>query len=255
MVGVALTVAACAPGGTRVIVGAGTTLVDSGFADAVISEYERATGSTVSVVGESSQRLLDLARRGEVDLLLTHEPELLAIFVGEGNATQNAPVFRSRFLLVGPGASAAVLRDMDASSAFAAIADRRLAFVSRADGSGTYRQELIVWETAGIDPRGEPWYETTGLGMGPSLQVADQRQAVVLVEEGAWRAAREALGLVTIDLVDTLPNTYWATVAAGDKAQAAEELFDWLFSDAGRTAIRRANEDLFGASIYQPSSP
>jgi hypothetical protein len=38
-------------------------------------------------------------------------------------------------------------------------------FVSRGDKSGTNVKELALWQAAGLDPRGKPWYLEVGQGM------------------------------------------------------------------------------------------
>jgi tungstate transport system substrate-binding protein len=251
LVVMAIVVAACAGSGSpRTVVGAGTTLVDSGFIDAVVAVYEAETGASVGVIGESSQRLLDLAARGEADLVVTHEPAALAAFIAAQGAAASQEVWASRFLLVGPPGQADGLSGNDAAAIFGEIAERRLAFVSRGDGSGTYRQERLLWSAAGIDPDGEPWYEVTGQGMGLTMQVAAQRRAFVVVEEGAWLEAAGALDLVEVNLGEDLPNIYSATVATGAGPEALA-LYAWLVGDDGGAATRSVNENLFGRVVYR----
>lgn len=251
LVALAIVMAACGGGAAeRIIVGAGTTLVDSGFIEAVVAAYEDHSGVQVSVLAESSQRLLDLAGRGEVDFLITHEPEALQEFVDEGRAAQSDVAFVSRFLLVGPPELTTGLSGSDAATVLGEIAASGLPFVGRADGSGTYHQELAFWALAGIDPTTEAWYQETGQGMGLTMAVADQRGAFVVVDEGAWLQAADTLSLVEVDIGEW-PNVYSATVVAQDGQEAAEELYSWLLGDDGATAVRRFNEELFGQPVYR----
>ncbi|MEE8330937.1 MAG: substrate-binding domain-containing protein [Acidimicrobiia bacterium] len=244
-----IAVTACGGGASqRIVIGAGTTVVDSGFVEAVVAAYEDQHNRQISIVGESSQRLLDLARRGEVDILITHEPDALAAFVEEGSATRSDAVFASTFLLVGPPERGLI--GSEAAEVFSEIAASGLPFVSRADGSGTYLQESIFWALAGVDPTNEPWYQTTGQGMGFTMQVADQRGAFVVVEEGAWIEAADKLSLVEVD-IGVWPNVYSATVVAGSGEGAAEDFYNWLISDDGAEAVRLANEELFGLPVYR----
>lgn len=252
LVVMAIVVAACGGSGSgRTVVGAGTTLVDSGFIDGVFAVYESETGAQVAVVGESSQRLLDLAARGETDLVITHEPEALASFIATEGAVASQEVLASRFLLVGPPELADGFSGGDAATILSEIAERGLAFVSRGDGSGTYRQERLLWSSAGIDPTGEAWYDVTGQGMGLTMQVAAQRRAFVVVEEGAWLEAAGVLDLVELDLDEDLPNVYSATVVAGS-GSGALALFAWLIGDDGVAAVGRVNGELFGRVVYRP---
>ena len=245
-------VAGCGGGGTRVIVAAGTTLVDSGVLDEVVGDYEREhPGVNVSVVGDATARALDLGRHGAAEVLITHAPTAEAAFVAEGNAARYEPLMTSRFVLVGPPDRAALLSGLTPEEAFARIAGEGWEFVTRADGSGTEAAERSIWNVIGIDPSGELWYTATGLGMGDTLQVADQRGAFTLAEEGTFLSASPVLSLVSADLIasDRLVNPYHVTLVVGSSAEA-EGFVDWLTSGEGGAAIVAANQARFGVQIF-----
>lgn len=253
VVAAALLLSACGAASDRVVVGAGTTLVDSGFIESVIEGYELANpGVEISVLGESSLRLLDLGRRGEADLLITHEPRALSEFVDEGLSADTDIVFTSRFLVVGPPDRSTALDGLTTAAALARIAAEEWPFFSRGDGSGTHAKELIVWDIAAIDPSGEEWYEETGQGMGLTLQVADQRNGLTITEEGAWLQSAASLGLRVANLSEfgELENPYFATVVAGDGLGSAKALYDWLLSAEGATSVFEVNMELFGHQVY-----
>ncbi len=258
LLAVAVTLASC--GGTspdRVVVAAGTTLVDSGLLDAIVERYEEERPRTeLSVVGESTLHVLELGRRGGADLLLTHAPLAEEAFVADGLAASRRPVLCSRFLLAGPPDRAKVLAGLTAAEALRRLAGERWTFVTRADGSGTHAREVELWGEAGLDPTGAEWYVETGLGMGPTLQVADQRRAFTLAEIGAFRAAEEDLSLVEVRLragePGRLDNPYSAIVVEGEQASAAGAFVDWLQSPQGQEVIVTVNEELFGEVLYAP---
>ena len=251
----ALTLGACA-GPVRVIVAAGTTLVDSGIIDELTAQYEAEhPGIELSVVGESTARVLDLGKRGAADLLITHAPDLEAEFVAEGLAARYEPLLVSRFVLAGPPASDHET-PVSVGDALAGIAGRGDLFVSRSDGSGTHQKEMDLWEAAGVDPRGAEWYVETGQGMGLTLQVADQRSAFVLCELGVFLAAGPSLSLEEIPLFEdsVLTNPYQITVVGGSEVESAADGFAaWLLSEEGRRAIISANNTLFDRPVYQPA--
>jgi tungstate transport system substrate-binding protein len=240
-----------------VIVAAGTTLVDSGVIDRLVAEYERVNPTVeLSVVGESTARVLDLGSRGAADLLITHAPHLEAEFLTGGKAAGYEPFLVSRFVLVGPGDSRVDGTPISIDEALRRIAGRNETFVSRADGSGTHEKELELWSRAGVDPAGASWYVETGQGMGLTLQVADQRGAYALAEYGVFLAADPALSLelVPLDKDSVLLNPYSLILVAGTEAEAlAAEFAIWLRSDAGRRAVLDANHALFGELVYEPA--
>ena len=248
--------AACGGQGDRLVVAAGTTLVDSGFMDAVVDRYEATTGSTVSVVGESSARVVELGRQGEAGLLLTHEPNALKEFMDEGGSAGSSVAFESRFVLVGPSNLVAGLDGLTVPKAFEEIAHQSWPFVARGDESGTSIAELAIWESLGLDPVGESWYEETGQGMGPTLQVADQRDAFTVADEGTWLETAARLGLARAELVgsDLLANPYSITLVAGQDTGGAQAFFDWLTGVEGADAVTDVSQLLFGSDVYRPFS-
>lgn len=250
---VALLVAACAPSNEqRVVIAAGTTLVDSGFLGAVIDVYaEDHPDLTMSVVPVGSAEAIAYARAGSADLIITHEPHQLATYLAETPDAVASTPFASSFVVVAPPSS--TIDTTDVVSAFRSIAGEALTFVSRDDGSGTNVREREIWESAGVVPDGEDWYLRTGSGMGSSLLVTDQRSAATLSELGAFLSAARALDLTIVPLGDTrdLDNPYSVTVPSPGDSPAAAAFQSWLSSEKGRSAILDANRRLFGTVVYR----
>lgn len=246
-------VAACGAGEVRVIVAAGTTLVDSGLIDALVQEYEDAHPDVeLSVVGDATAQVLALARSGAVDVTITHAPDLEAAFEAEGRAALAETVFASRFILIGPERSVGGLAGKTLSEALAEIAAVETVFVSRADGSGTHMVEQAGWSAIGLDPAGEEWYLETGQGMGLTMQVASERQGMTLAELGAYQAAEEVLDLVDAGLArQGLDNPYRAMAVAGSPVeQEAVAFVEWLASPSGRRALAAIDARLFPLPVY-----
>lgn len=244
-------VAACGSPDGRVVVAAGTTVVDAGVLDDLAAVYEAShPGVEISIVGDATARVLALGRRGAAAVLITHDPDAEETFVAAAGAARHDLLMTSRFVLVGPASGVAALAGLSPEAAFAAIAGRP--FVGRGDGSGTAVAEARLWAAADVDPAGAAWYRQTGLGMGETLQVADQREAFTLAEEGAFRQASGTLGLVAADLADgpLLVNPYHLILVA-DASPAAAAFADWLLSDDGRDALRRVQITRFGVEVYR----
>jgi ABC-type tungstate transport system permease subunit len=94
--------------------------------------------------------------------------------------------------------------------------------------------------------------------MGLTLQVADQRQAFVLTELGAFVAAAPVLSLELVQVVPdpVLTNPYQITVVGDSPVESAADAFAaWLLSTQGHQAIISINNQLFGRVIYQPVGP
>ena len=233
---------------TRVIVGAGTSLVDSRFMAEIVDAYGEIEPSTqLSVVGVSSAEAIALAQAGEADVIVTHNREALDEYMAQHSESVRSVAFASSFFIVADPAieiAAASLED-----ALSVIAARAYPFVSRDDGSGTNVAELAAWDRTGIDPSVEPWYIRTGTGMGATLQVADQRHATTLAEHGAFLASMSVLSLVPVANT-TIDNPYDLTVIDPTDNRAAAAFAEWMTSPDGVAAIGQVNSRLFDQQVY-----
>ena len=240
-----LVISACAAP-SRIVVGAGTTVVDSGLMAALEAQF----GNELAVLGGSTAEVLRLADQGSTSVAIVHDEVQEAAFVAAHPEVERRPVFSSRFLLVGPpDLVAQITADTTPAAAFAEIASNWV-FISRDDRSGTHARELAIWHDAAIEPGGS-WYTTTGQGMGFTLQVADQRRAFTLVEEGAFLAARDTLTLGVVALADDagMVNPYSAVLID----ETGRDFFEWLTGPAGWAAVVEANTQVFGRVVYAPS--
>lgn len=247
--------AGCGASPERVVVAAGTTIVDSGYIAALIDEYPGEGG--FSIVASSSREGFALGEGGAADVLFTHLAEVEDAYVAEHPESLQAPVFTSRFLLVGPTDQGTVAPGADVADAFSSIASANAPFVSRGDGSGTAAREGAIWDLVGIDPAGEPWYVETGQGMGFTLQVTDQRDAFTLVEGGSFFAESSVLNLGEVPVTaspDSLLNNPYRVTVIDPAGAGATGLYEWVTSADGREAMIRINKMLYGRIVYTPAS-
>ena len=64
--------------------------------------------------------------------------------------------------------------------------------------------EQKLWKKAGLDPEKEKWYQQTGLGMGQTLNVANEKKGYVLADRGTYLALAKNLKLDITKLEETL---------------------------------------------------
>lgn len=251
-----LLVSSCTSSGSdRIVVAAGTSIVDAGLVDRLVDDYlETGTDVEIAVVGASTAEVLELGGRGSADLLITHQPELEEAFLAEHPGAIAEVTFASEFLLVGPPSQQVVVSGTEIVAAFGDIAEAENTFVSRSDGSGTFAKEQELWALAGIEPEAADWYVETGQGMGFTLQITDQRGGYTLAEEGAFLASTTTLSLEPVPMnaaPGLLDNPYRSIVVEPQANQSAAALQRWLGSPDGRSALERANRELFGRVVYR----
>jgi tungstate transport system substrate-binding protein len=239
-----------------------TTTRDSGLLDHLLPRFEAESGISVRVISVGTGQALALGRRGDADVLLVHDRASEDAFVAEGFALFRRDVMYNDFVLVGPAADPAQLRGLrDASAALARIAERRAAFVSRGDESGTHKAELRLWRQAGIDPRAASgtWYRETGSGMGATLTTANELTAYTLTDRGTWLASRRRGGMVLfVEGGAALRNAYGVLVVNPARhphvqVEQATRFADWITSAAGREAIESFRID--GEVAFHAAAP
>ncbi|HWJ06871.1 MAG TPA: substrate-binding domain-containing protein [Steroidobacteraceae bacterium] len=234
-----------------------TSTEQSGLFGHILPEFTRASGIDVHVVALGTGQALDLARRGDADVVFVHDREAEDKFLADGYGVQRHDVMYNDFVLVGPQADPAQIRgETDVVVALRKIAQARAPFVSRGDRSGTHAAELRLWHAAGVDvaPAKGDWYKDTGSGMGPALNTAAAMNAYLLADRGTWLSFRNRQELVLLVEGDRrLFNQYGVMLVNPAKhphvkAAAARQFVDWLVSPAGQAAIagyRIAGEQLF----------
>ena len=174
-----------------------TSTQDSGLLDSLLPAFTAATGIEVKVIAVGSGAALELGRRGDADVVLSHAPEAERAYVASRDLVEGRLVMHNAFLVVGPAADPARAKGRPLREGLALIA-RTGPFVSRADGSGTDKKEIALWRQVGIDPGLVAGREMTGQGMGATLQVAEQRHGYTLTDRATYLALRGQLTLVPI---------------------------------------------------------
>jgi tungstate transport system substrate-binding protein len=246
----------------RYITVASTTSTEqSGLFGYLLPIYEKESGVQVRVVAVGTGQALDLARRGDADVVFVHARPAEETFLAEGEGVKRYPVMYNDFVLIGPKIDPAkVGAGRDIVTALRQIEASRAAFVSRGDRSGTHMAELALWKTAGvdIDKAKGPWYRDTGQGMGPALNTAAAMNAYILADRGTWLAFKNRLDLAILVEGDRrLFNQYGVMLVNPEKhpnikKDLGQQFINWIISPAGQKAI--ANFKINGEQLFYPDA-
>jgi tungstate transport system substrate-binding protein len=264
----ALFLGASCGSGNDLIVGATTSVHDTGLLDVLTEAFREESGYDVAAVTPiiaGSGQILELARRGELDAVITHSPQAEAQLIMDGDGIDRREIMQNRFVLVGPPDDPAGVRSVaTASEALERIAAVEMTFISRGDTSGTHIRELALWGQAGIDPMGQSWYQESGAGQGQSLLVASDKGAYTLVDSSTFTVFQERLTLEPY-VFDDDPNRYSIIRVSPEKHNvneaAALAFADFLTSPIAQRIIaefgrERYEEPLFvAASIASEGEP
>ena len=234
-----------------------TSTEQSGLFGFLLPAFKKATGIDIKVVAVGTGQAIDIARRGDADVLFVHDQAAEEKFVAEGGATTRYPVMYNDFVLVGPKNDPAGLKGRDIVQAFRKIAAGNAPFVSRADKSGTNAAELRYWKDAGAASKGSG-YKECGCGMGPDLNIASAASAYTLADRGTWLSFRNRGDLVVLVEGDRkLFNQYGVMVVNPAKfphvkAREAQQFVDWVTGPAGQSTI--AAYKINGQQLFFPNA-
>ncbi len=238
-----------------------TSTQNSGLFDYILPKFTEKTGIEVRVVAVGTGQALKNAKNGDGDVVLVHSEPDEEAFVAEGWGVSRHDVMYNDFVIVGPTSDPAGIAGLkQADAAFKKIAEAKAPFASRGDDSGTNKEELRLWEAAGVDAKKSSgdWYLETGSGMGATLNTAVGKQAYTLTDRGTW------LSFVNKDdfkvLVEGDPklfNQYGVILVNPEKhpnvkARQGQEFVDWLINKDGQAAI--ASFKIDGQQLFYPNA-
>ncbi len=238
-----------------------TSTEQSGLFPHLLPSFTKATGIGVKVVAVGTGQALDMARRGDADLLFVHDKPAEEKFVSDGWGLKRSDVMYNDFILVGPKGDPDGVKGHDIAAAFTRLAAGSASFVSRGDKSGTHSAERRYWKTAGIESPSDRMgakYKECGCGMGPALNIASSSLAYVLADRGTWLNFRNRGDLaVLVERDKRLFNQYGVIVVnpakwPQTKAALAQTFADWIVSAAGQAAV--ASYRVGGEQLFFPNA-
>lgn len=243
--------------GETITMASTTSTEQSGLFGFLLPAFKKATGIDIKVVAVGTGQAIDIARRGDADVLFVHDQAAEEKFVAEGGSVKRYPVMYNDFVLVGPKNDPAGLKGHDIVAAFKKIAAANAPFISRADKSGTNAAELRYWKDAGLSSKGSG-YKECGCGMGPDLNIASASNAYTLADRGTWLSFKNRGDLAILVEGDRkLFNQYGVMVVNPAKfphvkAREAQQFVDWVTGPAGQSTI--AAYRINGEQLFFPNA-
>ena len=241
-----------------IVMSSTTSTEQSGLFGFLLPEFKKATGIDTKVVALDTGQALDMARRGDADVVFVHDQPAEEKFVAEGFGIKRFPVMYNDFVVVGPQADPANAKGNDIVAALKKIAASNAAFISRGDKSGTHAAEIRFWNQAAVSTQKGSGYKECGCGMGPALNIGASTGAYVLTDRGTWLNFKNRSDLkVLVEGDAKLFNQYGVMVVnpakhAHVKQAEAQKFVDWIVSANGQAAI--AAYKIGGESVFFPNA-
>lgn len=243
----------------RVLLVTTTTVEASGLLNELVNAYHADQDRyRLLITAVGSGAALELGRRGDADLLVTHDPIGEAAFMEEGHGAAQGRLMRNEFIVVGPPSDpAGIAGTTSLATALDRIAEAGAPLVSRGDQSGTHRRERQLWARVGRAPweTQPPWYIESGTAMDETLRVADQRDAYALSGRSTFLNLRKGLRLQSLARGNPPElNAYrWTLPEDPPNPDGARHLRNWLVGP-GQDVVARHGVDEFGEPLFTPTA-
>jgi tungstate transport system substrate-binding protein len=218
------------------------------------------------------------AQNGDADVVLVHAPSVELTFLEGGYGVNRKIIAYNFFTIVGPADDPAQIEGKTATEALNNIvaygqnmadqSGQTQIWVSRGDNSGTNSKEKSLWTAAGYnytELSTEPWFASTGQGMGATLNVANQKNAYTLSDIGTYLkfhadGSIEIVALITEE--QALLNVYSVMAVNTETVQAnqtihesinfndAMDFIEYLITPATQQLINDFGVDTYGQSLF-----
>ena len=245
-----------------IVVASTTSTKDSGLFEHLLPLFTLKTGIAAKVRALGSGQALDMARRGDADVVFVHAKSAEQTFIAEGHGVKRYPVMYNDFVLIGPESDPAGIRGMkDVAKALRAIKDKPASFISRGDNSGTHQFELMLWNKdvgINIQELDGPWYKSIERGMKATLHMARATDGYVLSDRGTWISFKNKGDLqILVEGDRRMFNQYGVILVNPNKHPSVKQEFgqafiDWLVSPEGQQAI--ADYKVNGKQLFFPNA-
>ena len=253
-----------AQGGGFILLSSTIGPIDSGIVGLLEDEFEKETGIRVRHVGAGTGAALDLAKKGNVDLVMAHAKSLEEKFVQEGYGTERIALMYNDFVIMGPAQDPAGIKGMkSAKDALKRIAEQGTPFITRGDKSGTHVSEMELWQKAGIKPQGA-WYITYERGTegnAPTLKYTDEKQAYTFMDRATYLSLKSQIKLeVLVEKDEALLNFISLIPVNAQKFPKVNyadtmKFVKWLTSpEKGQKIITDFGKDKYGSPLFFANS-
>ncbi|MEI8330640.1 MAG: substrate-binding domain-containing protein [Methanomicrobiales archaeon] len=246
-----------------------TSLYDTKLLDYLQPIFEKKYNVTIKITSQGTGKAIELAKRGDADVLLVHSPSQELAFMKDGYGLDRRTFASNWFIIVGPANDPAGITNMTPEKAFTTILlqgtnkTANVSFISRGDGSGTHTAEQKIWSNAKYNytqnvEKSGTWYVEAGKGMGETLQMASEKGAYAITDEGTYLAYKNKLDLVPIITKGpSLLNIYSVMAVYNykqpvEKIQMANNFTNFLIAPETQTNIGNYGVDKYGKSLFIP---
>ena len=249
------------PENPEIIMASTTSTGDSGLMDTLIPIFQQKTGYKIKPIYVGSGAAMTMGERMDADVLLVHAPDSEVKFMESGYGSDRKLVMHNDFIIVGPAADPDGIKGMtSALDALKKISDGTTVFISRGDKSGTDQLEKKLWTVAVITPKGKPWYQETGQGMGATLSIASEKGAYTITDRATYLATKKNLSLDILVQGDPVLLNIYHVIQVNPanspriNAMGAKAFSEFMVDPSTQEVISKFGIDKYGQALFFPDA-
>ncbi|MHA1965878.1 MAG: substrate-binding domain-containing protein [Candidatus Thorarchaeota archaeon] len=247
-----------------------TSLYDTGLLDLVKERYEEENPNVIlAFISAGTGIAITHAKNGDADMILVHSPSQEFTFMNESYGVNRKIFAYNFFAIVGPSIDMVGINQSNPITALQMIytyghAHNTSLWVSRDDLSGTNSKEIALWAAAGYnytELRDEPWFVSSGLGMGSTLNVANEQSLYTLSDIGTYLKYKSDELISLVQLVgegQELLNVYSAiainnTTVSTVRFHLAMDFLKWIVGQTAQQIIADYGIADYGQGLFFPA--
>ena len=247
----------------RLVLATTPSLYDTGLWALLEPKFESQYKVELDVLYAGTGIAIEYGKRGDADVLAVHDKTRELGLISDGFVTDRYPFAYNYFVIVGPSSDPAGIKGLSPEAAFKKLFDSKSSpFISRGDNSGTHSKETAIWKAAGLEyadvQASGNWYVESGVGMGPALVIAGQKDGYTLSDIGTFLAFKGETGLeIIVDSGSIMLNVYSvlpmnSTTVSGTNTVMAQNMVDFLLSDPIQKLIGEYGVKDYGSPLFTP---
>ena len=239
----------------NILIASTTSTNDTGFIKYIAQEFKKEFKYNILSISLPTGQAIEAGKNATVDILLIHDTKSEKEFVRQGFGLKRYDLMYNDFLIVGPKNFLINKKINNLQYILHKIKNEKKTFLSRGDDSGTYKKELMLWNSMNFNPNNfGNWYLSNGQGMGATLNMANMLNAFTLVDRATWIKFKNKSNLKIIYEDDeTLSNQYGIILVKPKKKylsnyEISKKFISWILSTKGREIINNfkiSNEQVY----------
>lgn len=245
----------------RVIIS--NSAAQTGIIQELIRQYEIINPDTkIKLSQYGSLGVINRARAGEADFIITHHPEGEQFLLDSGVSLQRTLIMYNMFAIFGPvGDPLQLSTKLNIEAVLQTLAKNEVEMFLPSKRSGTYKKLDTLWQRAGITP---DWigYEITETSNVATLRTADIMNTYTFVDIGTYISLKKELsGLNTVLFRDdaSLRNYYSGNIInrkkiKGVNEKEAKNFLAYLIDNKTQDLISNFSLKKYGADIFTPAA-